>query len=204
MMPGRISFRARAAWWLGRLGWPALVGAGLLLFVLMFHFSGIAPNEQKLAQINGDITRLQARLKQPEKEDAEAHARQAALEALFPPLAEREDLIQQIHDVADLHGIELNNIEYKLFLDPSTPLARVQMLMPVKGSYIALRAWLADVMNGIPSTALEEFNLHRDNGQMATVEGQVRLTLYLDARPSRKAQDETTVSPTPAPAGGKH
>lgn len=189
MMPWRITLRSRIAWWLGRVGWPALVGLGLLLFALSFHFSGIAPAQEKRAALEADLARLQARMHQPEQEDVAAHARQVAMAALFRPLAEREDLIQQIHDVAELRGIELNNVEYKLLLDPNLPLARMQMIMPVKGSYTALRTWLADVMNGMPCAALEEFNLHRDNSQMATVEGQVRLTLYLDARDGRKAED---------------
>lgn len=173
---------ALVSWWLGRLGWPALVAIGLALFALAFHFSGVAPAQAKLAQLQAEIAKVQRKALVPAGQESRQAARKMALQQRFAPMSERESLIQQIHETAERRGVELSNVEYKLVLEAGAPLARCQLLMPVKASYPALRAWLADIMNSMPSAALDEFNLRRDSLALPMVNGQIKLSLYLDAR----------------------
>lgn len=167
---------------LGRLGWPGALGAALGVFALAFYFSGVRETEVRLAQVKADISELRAGRSASMDSVFSREEQIAEFRRFFPHLATLPDLLTTIHRAAETRGVALDSAEYKEMREKGSPLVRYQVSLPLRGSYPQIRAWLADVMNDIPSAVLEDFNLKRDNIGNATLDARARLSLYFEAR----------------------
>ena len=58
---------------------------------------------------------------------------------------------------------------------------RYQIVLPVKGSYLQVRRFLAQAMRDTPGLALEGISFQRQEGDAPVLEAQLRLTVYLRA-----------------------
>ena len=91
------------------------------------------------------------------------------------------EAIDAIHRAAAANGVKLANGEYRLARDGGARLLRYQITLPARASYPQLRAWIGEVMNAVPSAALDEISFRRDDVGSDSVEARVRLTLFLRA-----------------------
>ena len=69
--------------------------------------------------------------------------------------------------------------EYRLARETDFRLARYQVTLPIHGDYGALRSFVNDVLETVPSAALEELTMKRDNSEVPQLEGRVRFVLFL-------------------------
>ena len=165
-----------ATWLMGQAGWPAALGGGLLVFAVAFHVAGLLPAQERLSELRADVAARRAALAR------EAQGRSGATRAGgFPAENAREDLLQEVHDAAEARGVRIDSAEYRQAREGL--LLKSELILPVHGTYPQLRAWLADIMNGIPALALDEFSLHRESVGNPMLEGRVRLSLFLEGRP---------------------
>jgi len=159
------------------LGVAGVLGVALALGAAAFYFSGLAPAEERLALLRTELARSErgaapARLAGPEETLAAFYgnfgARQAAPGAL-----------REVFAAAAAEGLAVEAGEYKMAREPGARLTRYQIVLPVRGSYLAIRRFLVRALNEVPGLALESFDMRRESIASRGVEARLQLTLYL-------------------------
>lgn len=163
---------SRVIFQFARLGWPGALGAGLLLAALAVDLLANAPLEESLATAQA----------------AAAHR------ALLPPVAERvrkpvalpreraEAALPRMFAAARHHDLLLDEGRYAE-LGKAGENRRLRIDLPVSGTYPALRAFLAEVLDDNPALALESLDLTRDNIEETELEARLRFVLNLETAP---------------------
>lgn len=98
---------------------------------------------------------------------------------VFPDTRVAVSALGKIHRHAQERGLELERGEYRLVDDQSGRLIAYQANLPVRGSYVQVRQFLAAILADLPYVALEEVAFERRRISDATIEAKVRLTLYI-------------------------
>lgn len=166
---------------LRRLSLLALLGlAALVLALLLAALGGRA----LLGQREG----LRVQLAQGQAQPAPAHepvpddspgAQLARFYAGFPTMAAAPDALLRIQAVARRSGLLLQAGEYRLDIRSGERLQRYQIVLPVRGSYTQIRAFVDGVLAQVAALALDDIDLRRDSSADALLEGRIRLTLYV-------------------------
>lgn len=156
---------------LGRLGFPGIVGLGLLLFCLSFYFGSVSPLDDEVDQRKNEEARLLATLR--------SGARPATPVVAAPqPLTLRDApaLLLNLSATADQHSVSIERAAYRISEQEGR--RRLEVTLPLKGNYPSLRAYLRDVLSKPPVT-LEELSLKRPTATEALLDAQVRLSYPL-------------------------
>lgn len=159
---------------LERLGLPGVAGFGLLLFCLSFFFGSVQPLQEEQASLAAEKTQLTADITR------QLAASPAPGAGALSPLAVAPELLKQLNDLAEKHGIAVERTSYVL-KDKEGPL-RLEVSMPLKVGYPALRAYLRDAL-ALPAGTLEELSLQRSQASDTTVAAQVRLSYGFSRSP---------------------
>lgn len=155
---------------LERLGMPGVAGIGLLLFCLAFFVGGVLPLREELAALGAERTQL-----------VEAGRRAAAVpDEALPSLAAVPTVLKQLNALADSHGIAVERASYVLRDQAGT--LRLEVSMPLKVGYPALRAYLRDAL-ALPAAALDELVLQRSQASDGALAAQVRLSYGFSPAP---------------------
>ena len=180
-----IRLRYLSAYWLKNLGWPGWAGAGLAAFAALFTIAAIVPSAAKLEQVRLVAKSARETLKQMAQQGMEdqgtPETRLAAFYRFFPARADTPDWLEKIYAAAARQPIILEQGEYKLLGSQEERLLAYQITLPVKGTYLQVRNFVAEMLNEVPAAALEDVTFQRQAIGGATVEAKVRLTLYLRA-----------------------
>lgn len=165
------------------LGRPGVLAVGLLVIVPPFYFSAVVPAQEHLDATRRNALALdeQARagkkvgyvLQRPDEQ-------LAAFYRVFPEERNSPQLLEKLAALAGKNGISLNEGEYKAMPDKGGRLLRFQMVLPVKGEYRQIRAFLTELSAEIPALALENVQFSRREVADAAVEARIRLALYLE------------------------
>ncbi|MES2534455.1 MAG: hypothetical protein V4632_01150 [Pseudomonadota bacterium] len=176
---------------LARFGWANGLACGLCMAAIIGGLSGI-PYLQKRSEA---------------QELALTRARQALQSAAIitpasPPLAEErlgkfydalgekrhaEQQLKTLFAIARKSGLALNQAEYKSGADGNGRFHTYQILLPVKGSYAAIRQFCEQSLLAIPFASLDEMSFKRDAVSNRSVDAKLRFTLYLFATPEAKS-----------------
>ncbi len=163
-----------------QLGWQGIAGITLLLFAGIFLQLALNPLEKETAAMRG---RLQA-ARSEARGGTQAFAggdRQQELASFFGSLPEEKDVtdtLAVIYDVAQKAGLRVQQAEYHL--DNSNPSElSYQMNFPMQGEYPRIRAFLSRVLADNPALALDHISFRRDHIGDATLNADVRFTLFL-------------------------
>ena len=158
---------------LERLGMPGVTGFGLLLFSLSFYLGSIAPASAELASLKQEAAQLQARLHGASGTDG---GRPALTEAL-PSINSLPELLKDLNALAGQHGITIDRASYAL--SERDGQRRMEISLPLKAGYPALRGYLRDVLALRASPSLDELTLKRQQSTDTVVEANVRLSYPL-------------------------
>jgi hypothetical protein len=166
---------------LERLGWPGVVGLGLLAFAATIAGSALLPLRAQVARLHDEVDALQRRLGVGERAGAKPPVQDqlATFYAFFPPSDSSPDWLGKIHAIAQAKGVQLASGEYRLERAPSPRLRRYQMTLPVHGTYAQIRGFVGELLEQVPAAVLEEVSLKRESVETQRLEARVRLTLYL-------------------------
>lgn len=174
-----VRWRLQAA--MRTLGWPGVVGLGLLAFCLAFYWSALLPAKARLAGMQEQAGSLGARLAhmkaQPQQTTPEAQL--AAFYHFFPEFAATPDLLEKLYGAAEASGIVLEQGEYRVVPGKEDKLERYQVTLPVRGTYPALRKFLGRVLADLPAASLDSVSFQRQKVGDMTIESQIKLTFYL-------------------------
>lgn len=164
---------------LQRHGWPAPLGVLLMLLaVALVHWGADGARAQADALRASLASERERAARQPDP-GAEQASRLEGLQRQLPDAAAALEAVRLIHRSAAEHGVTLATGEYRLVREGGTRLQRYQITLPADGDYPALRAWLGDVLNRLPSIALDDLSLSRGAVGEARVEARVRWSFYL-------------------------
>jgi Tfp pilus assembly protein PilO len=166
-----------------RLGWPGMLAAGLWVAAIALFFSTIQPAREHLDALRRSAETLQTRLQgasQALRDPAHTAGEQLAeFYRIFPGERDGADLIGRIAAIAERHGLSLEQGEYKTIPDKQGRLTRMQMILPLKGSYAQIRACLTDLVKDIPVVALEQVQFERQKVGDPLLDAKLRLVVFL-------------------------
>ena len=176
-----VSPTTHLAFWLRRHGWPAAVGLLLMACIWpLAHFGADATRAEARALQQAQVAERERKARQPDPGVGLA-TRQAEFEASLPQAAGALQAVRHLHRSAAEHHVLLSTGEYRLVSEPGGRLQRYQITLPAVGTYPDLRAWMADVLNEIPTVALDELSLKRNAVGEPLVQARLRWSFYLKA-----------------------
>ncbi len=162
------------AWLAARMGWPGLTGVGLLIAAVLMRALLLPELRHDIEALEAEVARVQQLRARP----VEAPMASDALGRLGDP-HDTPGAVGRLFRAAARAGLELEQGEYRL-QQAGGGLWRYQIVLPVVGSYPALRTFLADALNANPGLALDGLYLGRERVESAELRAVMRFTLYLD------------------------
>lgn len=178
---------SKAEWilaqWLKHLGMSGLAGLVLAALALAVFLGFILPAEAELERARSTAADLQNRQKIA-LANPDAHARPAESELTsfyksLPPEQSATMLLDKIYKSANSASLRLNQGEYKYAKSKSGHLGNYQVTLPVKGSYVQVRKFIAKVLNGLPTAALDTVSFKRETIGGSALEAKIQFTIYL-------------------------
>lgn len=164
------------------LGWPGILGLGLLVFVCGFYFSTLRSDQSRLDELRQHIAKSREQVAAPPG-DAGAAAtpadRLAAFYGFFPRPADLPDLLQKVFAAAKGQGLRLERGEYRVLRDNAGALTQFQITLPVRGSYPQIRRFVDRAMAEVATLSLDSIQFERQKVGDAQVDAKVRLAVYL-------------------------
>lgn len=177
----KISLSTDLTFLLHRHGWPAAIGLLLMAAVWpLAHFGADSARIETAALQQAQAAERERKTRQPDPK-ADQLTRLAEFEAGLPLAEGALQAVRHIHRSAAEHEVELSTGEYRLVSEPGGRLQRYQITLPAGGTYPDLRAWMADVLNELPTMALDELSLKRNEVGESQVQARVRWSFYLKA-----------------------
>lgn len=174
-----LALRAVVLRSLHRAGWAGAVGAGLIAFALAFGYTVAADQAKRQVQLAAERSRLLETTRGPAADQRPAAERLAAFYARFPAMAELPVRLQELHRLAESHGVVLARADYRASRDAGTGLQRVTLDLPVSGAFDPVYQWLAEVLESMPEVALESLSIKREDTAAGEVDVELRLVLFL-------------------------
>lgn len=166
-----------------RAGVGARVGLALAVTGLLFYVFAWMPAATRGVLLAREADALRERLQAASEMNAEARALAddplTRFYRVFPRVSVAVSSLNKIHGHARARDIELERGEYRIVDDGSGRLIAYQADLPIKGSYVQIRQFLAAILADLPFVALEEVAFERRRISDATIEAKVRLTLYI-------------------------
>jgi len=163
---------------LGPAGWA---GVALIAAACAGYFAVVAPVERARDAARAEAVALQDRYRMlgTVGERPGSAEQLATFYGFFPGLETTADWVGKIFTAAEQGGLTLLSGEYRLTRERDARLARYQIVLPVRGSYLQIRKFVARVLADVPAAALDEITLKRDSVGAASLEARIKLTLYL-------------------------
>jgi len=173
---------------LDALGIAGVVGLGLLVFDAAMFASSVLPSY-------GETDRLKAQLALQKRDDkgipggmldmaSRSSKELEQFSRYLPTLGEAPAWLMKIHAIAAQNGLQLDSGEYRLTQDPDSNVMRYQIVLPLHGSYVQARLFIAQALDEVPPLTLEEVAIKRASAGDRNTETSVRFVMYLMERKS--------------------
>lgn len=174
-------------WQINRLGALGKIGMGLLVVTAIYFFSAVLPQDSALQKLKerAETLQMQANSKQTSG-DADAGKKMSSDQALqvfydfFPRIDSSPFWIRELVRLAKKQKVELSSSEYRLVNEKDARLARYEMILPVKGRYPEIRAFIADALEAIPAMAISAIAIKRESVSSDRLEMRLEINLYLN------------------------
>jgi Tfp pilus assembly protein PilO len=162
-----------------RAGWAGAVGAGLLAFALAFGYTVAAEQGTRRQQLAAERTRLLQAAAAPVADQRSERERLEAFYARFPSAADLPARLQELHRLAEAHGVVLARADYRSSREAGTRLQRVSLSLPLSGAFEPVYQWLAEVLATMPEVAVEGLSLKREGTDAGEVDIELHLALFV-------------------------
>lgn len=164
---------------LHRVGWAGALGVGLIAFALAFGYTVAADQARRGDELAAERVRLLKAAASPAADQRSEAERLAAFYARFPTVTELPARLQELHRLAEAHGVVLARADYRASREAGTGLQRVSLSLPSSGAFEPLYRWLAEVLATMPEVALESLTVKREDTATDEVEVELRLAIFL-------------------------
>jgi hypothetical protein len=135
------------------LGWPGVVGLGMIVSVAGFWLSTLRPEQSRLEDLLAQVvTARTERLTAANDPRAlrSPSEKLAVFYGSFPKPSQVPDLLGKIFASASAEGLQLEQGEYHIAPHNADALAQFQLTLPVRGPYPQIRRFLDAAMLEIP------------------------------------------------------
>lgn len=174
-------------WQINRLGALGKIGMGLLVVTVIYFFSAVLPQDSALQKLKerAETLQVQANAKQTSG-DADTGKKMSSDQALqvfydfFPSIDSSPFWIRELVRLAKKQKVELSSSEYRLVNEKDARLARYEMILPVKGRYPEIRAFIADALEAVPAMAISAIAIKRESVSSDRLEMRLEINLYLN------------------------
>lgn len=167
-----------------RLSRAGSVGLGLFALCLTFYLSALRPAQNRLAQLQANMLSLHEKIRNTAnslRSNQDAPAEQlVTYYKFFPAQTTTPDWLNKIYAAARSQNLQLEQGDYRANREKAGKLIRYQITLPVKGTYLQLRQFVAAVLTEIPAASLDQISFERQKIGDEVIEAKIRLTLYLD------------------------
>lgn len=164
------------------LGWPGILGIGLLVFACGFYYSTLRSEQTRLDDLRQQIAKAREQRAAP-ADDAGAPTtsadKLAAFYGFFPRRSELPDLLGKVFVAAKGQGLQLEHGEYRMLRDNAGGLTQFQLTLPVRGTYPQIRKFVDGAMAEVSTLSLDSIQFDRQKVGDSAVDAKVKLVVYL-------------------------
>jgi hypothetical protein len=187
---GRLALQARFAF--ARFGWSRFIAALLCVAGAVCWLAWIPRQQADAGAQSATIERVRKALQAPRaaRRESAASPAQAHLTAFYATLGDRlhaERQIAVLFDIARNSGLVLSKGDYTWAYDRASQVYAYQVLLPVAGTYGAVRRFCEQVLLTIPFASLDEITFKREAISNGALDARLRFTLYLKDAPADQA-----------------
>lgn len=171
----RLRVLAEIAVW--RYGWRLPLAAVALLLALVLGAFWLPVQYANLRQAQEALAKAS---QQP--------ASSAAQESVVPPLQQFRDILvlqdatisqlRVIHQKAVAAGLSVAQMDMRRQQDADGTFSQLQVSLPLKGSYLGLKRFCADLLQHIPSVSIDQMIVKREQSNSNIVDVQLTLSLW--------------------------
>ncbi|MGE5522266.1 MAG: hypothetical protein ACM3SS_01015, partial [Rhodospirillaceae bacterium] len=134
-----------------RLGPAGVCGAVAIVAAAWLYGVDVQQRETELAELNA---RAPAAVAQTAVAELTPAQRAAAFQALFPKADTLPDWLERIEAASAAAGVVVERTDYRAASDAPAGIARYQIALPVKGTYAQVRAFVAALLEAVPTLAV--------------------------------------------------
>lgn len=163
-----------------RAGWLPVMAVACLTAAAMLHFVAVPHVETRTTASQRQLAELQAGHESSAPSQVLA-ARYADIRAQLASSEDRGDLLKSLFKIAAENGVTLAQADYRVQSDPECACQRLQITLPVRGTYPRVRAFIDAALAAMSALSLDEISLRRESVKSPNVEAQLRLSLFLRA-----------------------
>ncbi|MFA5240855.1 MAG: hypothetical protein WC029_00220 [Sulfuricella sp.] len=168
---------------LRRSGWAGMLGLAILLGSPVFYAATVLPMQKQLEALESAKLQLRRELAQSRrKEVLPAPTGEMQLKAFysqFPSLNRSDEWLAKIYAAADQQHIALESGVYKLTSLETGNIQRYQITLPIRGSHVQIRRFLALLLAEVPALSLDDISFKRETIDLPVVNAVIKLTLFL-------------------------
>jgi hypothetical protein len=172
---------AQIRWQVSRLTLIGKLGLGLLVLSVVFFWAAVLPQNEDLRVLIEKTASMHQQTQQASAESVRLDDNQAlqVFYDFFPSIDSSPYWIKELDRVAKKRGIELSGSEYRLIQEQGSKLARYEMILPIRGSYPQIRAFIADALEAVPAMALVDVVIKREDIKSGKLDVRLGMNLYL-------------------------
>ena len=180
-----IALRWQLRQWAGIVRWQGFAGLLLAAAAAALYFAGVNPGMTQISELQQEALSVRAFSRSnPDAATLPPRTYETWLQhfyGLLPARASAPDLLRVMFAAARAQSLSLEQGEYKMKVDKNGRLLTYEIGLPVRGSYVQIRKFVADVLEQIPAIALDEIIIKREAIGDARLDASIRFTLFLNA-----------------------
>lgn len=173
--------QTQVRWQIARLNLIGKIGVGLITLSAVFFWAAVLPQNEDLRKLQEQAASMQQQTQIESAVGAKLDDSQAlqVFYDFFPGIDSSPYWVKELDIIAKKHGVELSRGDYRLMQEQESKLARYEMILPVRGSYPQIRAFIADMLVSVPAIALVDVALKREDIKSGKLDARLSMNLYL-------------------------
>jgi hypothetical protein len=161
-----------------RLGWPGIVGLGLLIGVASFYVSALSPQQARLGEVREELARLRHAIASAHPAEVPRDPRSAFYDNLPAP-RRLPAVLSEVFEAAGNQSLVLKRGEYRLVPSRAGRVLQYQLTLPVRGTYPQIRRFLVEAMRKNPALSLQSIRFERQKIDDLNIEAKIRLVIFM-------------------------
>lgn len=163
-------------------GWAGALGAALIVLALAAGILG----DRYAEDVRDELGRERAILMRAKRAGTAApvESDRSRVDRFyadrFPGASELGVRLGRLYAAAQAHDLDFTRADYRIAVEPGTPLRRVALVLPVQGEFPRIHAWLSEVLVALPELALEGLSIKRSGSEARRIDAELRLVLFVE------------------------
>lgn len=164
---------------LGALGVPGVAALGLLAFCAAFYFGTVQPGMDQLSRLEEQTSKLETTRSAGGGTALTLEQQLAEFYSGLPKASEIEQVAQGIFDKGKQFGFTLRQGSYRYVREEGSRFGRYEITYLTQTEYYRVRLMLRELLQEMPSLALEDISVQRHLAASAAPEVTLKVALYV-------------------------